>query len=223
MPRRLIAPRRAAPVLVAVCLAACAGKGRPPAAVAADATPVEVTRAFYRALHARDATAAGRLVATAQGGAAAASFIELAAAYQSLEATLRERFGDSAARAVGYAERVAAEERALQEATEAVSGEQATVTAGDHRLAALRRVGGAWRVVLDEALTSDAGLAALAAEAGASRRAVERVAPAIRAGLFDDPEDALEAFRNEVSVAMGGGSPELPRPARPPPPAGVAL
>lgn len=219
MPLHRAVPGRARPVLLAACLSACAGGAARVSAPAAEpSTPVEVTRAFYRALHAGDARSAGRLVASARGDAAAAAFVEKAAAYQRLEAALRDRFGDAAARAVGYDERVAAEERALRAAQEEVRGEVATVADGEHRLASLRRVGSEWRVVLDEALTSEAGIVALASDAVASRRAAERVVPAIRAGLFDDPEDALEAFRNEVAIASGGGSSELPRP-----PTGVDL
>jgi hypothetical protein len=111
---------------------------------------------------------------------------------------------------VGYASRVAAERAALAGADAAVEGDRATVTGGGSTLASLQRIGGAWKVVLEDALATDEGVAALEAEADASRRAAERVVPAIRGGLYDSADDALEAFRNELSTAGVGEEPDLP-------------
>lgn len=214
---------RAFPAVAALAaltaLAACAGaRSRSPAP--GEGTPVEVASAFYRALHAGDAPGAARLVDGPRAGEATAAFVSMARAYEQLEQALTARFGREAARAVGYAERVAAEDEALQSARAEVQGDTATVLSDDRPLATLRRVKGAWRVVLEEALSSDEGLTALGAEAEASAAASSRVAPAIRGGLFDDPEDALEAFRNEVEVARGSAAPrgsESPAaPAEPP-------
>jgi len=83
----------------------------------------------------------------------------------------------------------------------------------------LHRIEGVWRVSLDEALATERGVAGLALEAEASAQAATRVSPAIRHGLFDGPEDALEAFRNEVSLLMEGAQPDLPRSPPEPDPA----
>jgi hypothetical protein len=175
------------------------------------AAPIEVARAFYGALHAGDAKTAAELVGSPRARSATDSFVKLANAYRELERAVGGRFGADAARAVGYSDRVAAEDEALRRASQEVKGDEATVTAGEQTLAALRKVNGAWRIVLEEALSSERGLAGLVLEAEASRQAVERVTPAIQQGLFDAPEDALEAFRNEVAVQMQGAQPDLPR------------
>jgi len=217
-------------LLVALAIG-CAARGRAaPApgegAPAAAGSPLDVTRAFYRALHDGDAERAARLVESPNAAAATASFVKLAKAYEAVEGALRDRFGPEAAHAVGYADRVAAEADALRVAEALVKGDHALVTAGDHTLATLRRVGGAWKVVLEDTLTSEQGLRTLVLEADAARDAAERVAPAIRSGLFDGPEDALEAFRNEMAVRIQGEQPDLPRSPEPPPagaPEGVPL
>lgn len=203
--------RRASAAAALLALAACAaGRPRPPAA--AEAAPLEVTRAFYRALHAGDAASAARLVDGPRAGEATAAFVQLARAYEALEQAMVARFGREAGRAVGYAERVAAEEDALRSARAEVEGDRAAVLSGERPLAVLRRVDGAWKVVLEEALAGEQGLAALEREAEASAAAAEKVAPAVRGGLFDSVADALEAFRNEVEIARGGVAPGAERP-----------
>ncbi|GEJ56265.1 hypothetical protein [Anaeromyxobacter diazotrophicus] len=203
---------RAAAALLA--LAACAaGRTRPPAA--AEAAPLEATRAFYRALHAGDASGAARLVDGPRAGEATAAFVQLARAYEALEQAIAARFGREAARAVGYAERVAAEEDALRSARAEVQGDRATVLSEERPLATLRRVDGAWKVVLEEALADEHGLAALAGEAEASAVAAEKVGPAVRGGLFDSAADALETFRNEADIARGGLVPDGEGPGEP--------
>ncbi len=213
----------AAALALATACAAPRGQGRPSGHPAAAASPLEVARAFYGALHGGDAEGAARLVGSPHGRSATESFVKLAKAYRELESAVAERFGADAARAVGYADRIAAEDEALGRATAEVSGEEATVTSGGRTLATLRKVGGAWRVQLEEGLATERGRAGLALEADASSRAAARLAPAIRGGLFDEPEDALEAFRNEVSLSMEGARPDLPRGPTEPLPGDVTL
>jgi hypothetical protein len=210
---------RAVPALVLLALmtTGCAARSREgPSAgdgvTGADrASPLDVARAFYGALHGGDAEGAAKLAGSPNSRPATDSFVKLANAYRDLEGAVAEHFGSEAAHVVGYRDRVAAEDEALRQAKEQVKGGEATVTAGDKLLAALRKVNGEWRVVLEEALSTERGVAGLALEAEASRQAVARVAPSIRQGLFDGPEDALEAFRNEVTAFMQGVEPDLPR------------
>jgi hypothetical protein len=196
---------RGAALAALFALASCAGARPQPGAE--EGTPVAVTRAFYGALHAGDAAGAARLAEGPHAGEVTAAFVEMAHAYSTVERALAARFGPDAARAVGYAERVKAEDEALRTARAEVKGDAATVLSDDHPMATLRRVRGAWRVELEDALLSGQGLAALAGEARASATAAEKVAPAIRGGLFDDAENALEAFRDELELARGGSSP----------------
>jgi hypothetical protein len=207
--------RRAAVLLLAGFTGCASQRGSAGAAAPAEgapgAGPLDVARAFYGALHRGDPAAAARLVASPNAAAATGALVTLARSYQALEAVIGERFGASAAQAVGYSDRVAAEDAALAGATVEVQGDRAVVRSGDETLAILARRGGAWRIELEEALATDRGLAALVLEAESSRDAVARVSPAVRAGLFDAPEDALEAFKNDVAVSMQGGRPDLPR------------
>lgn len=199
-------------VATALAVAASCSGGRPrPAAADPSAAPLEVTRAFYRALHHGDASAAAELVDLPEASRATTSFVKMARAFETLEIALVERFGRAAAGVVGYAERVAAEDEALRSARAEVRGDAATVLADDSPLARLRRVKGAWRLALDEALSTEAGLETLGRQADASAAAAERVAPAIRGGLFPDPQDALEAFHNEAEVVEQGATSDLPR------------
>ena len=207
--------RRPVRAWVAALLCACAARAPVARTATADAlrpgaTPLEVARAFYSALHAGDAAAAGRLVASRNGARVAESFVAIAGAYRLLEDALRTAYGEDAAGAVGYRARVEAEDEAMARATQVVRVDDAVVSAGDQLLATLRREGGGWRVVLDDALTTDTGVAAIAREAAATRAASERVAPAIQHRLFGSAEDAVEAFRNEVMAQMGREEEELP-------------
>jgi len=222
-----MAHTRFAVALALTAAAACASERPRPAATDPGATPLEVTRAFYRALHRGDAPAAAQLVDLPEAVRATTSFIKMARAFETLEDAVAARFGREAAGVVGYARRVAAEDEALRSARDEVRGDTATVLADDSPLARLRRVKGAWRVALDEALSSEAGLAALGRQADASAVAAEHVAVAIRGGLFEDVQDALEAFRNEAELAEQGATSDLPRPdatgEKPPVPEGVGL
>jgi hypothetical protein len=208
--------RGAPAVAVALASALAAGGGcagaRAPAPPPQDdpaATPVEVTRAFYAALHGFDAPRAAALVASPSAPRATAAFVTMARAYESVERALQARYG-RAVEGVGYDARVAAENAALMEARAQVDGDAATVTGRGMGLASLRRTPGGWRVLLDDALGTEAGLAALERDAEASRRAAERVVPTIQGGLFDDPDDALQAFRNELASGSSGEAPDLP-------------
>lgn len=207
--------RRPARACVAALLCACAAHA-PVARTATEdalrpgATPLDVARAFYAALHAGDAPAAGRLVASRNGARVAAGFVAIAGAYRRIEDALRTAYGEGATGAIGYRARVEAEDEAMARATQTIRGDDAVISAGDQLLATLRREGGAWRVVLDDALTTDAGVAAIAREAAATRTASERVTPAIQHRLFDSADDALEAFRNEVQAQMGAEEEDVP-------------
>ncbi len=207
-----MAPNRFAVALALAVVASCAG-GRPrPAETDPGATPLEVTRAFYRALHHGDAPVAAQLVDLPEAARAATSFVKMAHAFETLEAAVAARFGREAAGVVGYTQRVAAEDEELRSARDEVRGDTATVLADDSPLARLRRVKGTWRIALDDALSSEAGLAALGHQADATAVAAERVAVAIRGGLFPDAQDALEAFRNETELAEQGATSDLPPP-----------
>jgi hypothetical protein len=196
--------------LVALCACTLRDGARPSVDEAAAA--LAVARDFYGALHRGDAARAAALVATREAGRATDAFVKLARAYQTVEDALRERFGARAGDAVGYAARVAAEDEALRRAEARVDGAQAVVTSGENTLATLQKVGRAWRIVLEDALATDEGLARLASEADGTQRAALRVVPAIRGGLFESPEDALQAFRNELGT-LGGVDPDrLPGP-----------
>jgi hypothetical protein len=221
--------RRPAVLLLAAFTACASQRGATgavaPAEGAPGAGPLDVARAFYGALHRGDPAAAARLVASPNASAATGALVTLARSYQALEAVIGERFGPRAAETVGYTDRVAAEDAALAGATVEVQGDRAVVRSGEETLAILARGGGGWRIELEEALASERGLAALVLEAESSREAVARVTPAVRGGLFDAAEDALEAFKNDVALRMQGARPDVPRapgqaPADPP---GVSL
>jgi hypothetical protein len=207
------AARLAAIAAAALALACVTRGGRvaSPSSAAVASEPLEVARGFYGALHSGDASRAARYVASSNAGPATAALVTLSRAYQSLEAAMRDRFGAAAARAVGYTDRVAAEDAALAAARADVDGDRAVVRAGDETLATLHRVRGTWRIVLEDALATDQGIAALVLEAESCRDAAARVIPAIRGGLFDAPQDALEAFKNDVALRMQGARPDLPR------------
>jgi hypothetical protein len=219
----------------ALAVAACAGAGRAGDAAGAPVRaahpdgasgPLEVARTFYAALHRGDAAAAGRLVASPNAGPALTALVTLARSYQSLESAVADRFGAEARHEVGYSDRVAAEDAALAAARAEVSGDRAVVRSGEETLATLDGSGGRWRILLEEQLATEEGIAALVLEAESSRDAAARVVPAIRGGLFDAAADALEAFKDEVTVAMQGGERDLPRPPRraePREPGGVDL
>jgi hypothetical protein len=211
---------------------ACASRGGPAASPAparvdpARAGPLDVARAFYSALHRGDAGAAARLIASPNAEPATAALVTLAGAYQALESAVRDRFGPTAAHAVGYTERVAAEDAALAAARAEVEGDRAVVRAGGETLATLERRRGSWRIMLEDALATEQGIAALVLEAESSRDAAARVVPAIRGGLFDAPEDALQAFKNDVAVGIQGAEPDqagAPPGRSPREPEGVAL
>ncbi|MFL5273808.1 MAG: hypothetical protein ACJ79R_19595 [Anaeromyxobacteraceae bacterium] len=207
--------RRTAVLLLAGFTACASQRGTTRAAAPAEgapgAGPLDVARAFYGALHRGDPAAAARLVASPNASAATGALVTLARSYQALEAVIGERFGARAAQAVGYSDRVASEDAALVGATADVQGDRAVVRSGGETLAILARGGGAWRIELEEALATERGLAALVLEAESSREAVARVSPAVRGGLFEAPEDALEAFKNDVALRMQGARPDLPR------------
>lgn len=207
----------AAAAVVALACAGAGAPGREGGGVAPAASPLDVTRAFYAALHGGDAQGAAKLVGSPRALSATESFVKLALAYRDLELAVRERFGPDAARTVGYADRIAAEDEALRRATAQVKGDDATIRANGETLALLRRMDGAWRIQLEDAFATESGMAGLVREAEASTEAAARVAPAIRQGLFDGPEDALEAFRNEVSLRMEGAQSDLPGPPQPRP------
>ncbi|HTP28928.1 MAG TPA: hypothetical protein VMK12_25125, partial [Anaeromyxobacteraceae bacterium] len=190
-------------LLVGGCAAPTAslGAGTP---ASSHASPLTVARAFYGALHGGDAEGAAKLLATPNARTATNAFVTLSRAYRDLEKAVGERFGAEATHAVGYGDGVAAEEEALRRASEEISGDEAVVTAGNRTLATLRRIDGTWRVLLSDSLSTSDGLVELAQEAVATQKAAARVAPAVRQGFFNGPEDALEAFRNDVASSLVG-------------------
>jgi hypothetical protein len=211
-------------LLLLLAATACAGAGRSPPGAAE--SPLEVVRGFYAALHrgdARDAAARVGSPGAPEALRATQAFVDLAAAYRDLEAAIHARFGPAAAQAVGYADRVAAEDQAVREAREEVTGDAAVVSTGGRAMATLRRREGAWGIVLEPRVATASGLRALVLEAQATRETAARVVPAIRQGLFDSADDALDAFRETLSVRLQGEEPDLPPgPPADAPPAGAA-
>ncbi len=207
----MLAPKRHLLALCCIAAAGCAARGASRASAAAGGVgeaPLDVTRAFYAALHAGDARRAASLVDASNAVSVTASFVKISRAYADLESAVRDRFGAEAARTIGYAARVAAEDEALSVAEEDRQGDRALIRSGDRTLARLRLVAGTWRIALEDELVTERGAAALALEAEASRQAAAEVVPVIRGGLFDAPEDALQAFRNEFEAQMGRASPD---------------
>jgi hypothetical protein len=192
---------RAVATTVALALAGTASAA--PARRAGPAAPLEVTQAFFQALHAGDVGRAARL---AEGNArpAIAAMVRSAKAHRELEAAVAKRFGRDEAARVGYGNRVQSEVKALLGAQEIVQGDEAEVVTLDGRtMATLKRVKSAWKVELDDdALTKD-GQARLAREADATVAAARAVVPAIRAGRYRDAPAALRDFRARVAAKLG--------------------
>jgi hypothetical protein len=198
------------PTALALALALHAAPAAPGAA-----GPLDVTRAFYKAVHGGDAAAATRLVPAAVRPALA-SWVRLGEAHRRLEAAIAQRFGEREAGLVGYGDKVQAEVKALLGASERIAGDAAEVVSLDGRvLATLKRTRQGWKVELDDALASAAGRERLAREAGAAERAARRVAQGLRAGRYDDALAALRDFRREVAAALGEPLPPEGAPAAP--------
>jgi hypothetical protein len=164
-------------------------------------SPLDVTRSFYRALHAGDAAKAARLTA-GNTKPSLEAFVRIARAHRDLEAAVARRFGRDEAGLVGYGSRVQAEAKALLGAEEEIDGDEARVTSLDGRiLATLRRVGKAWKVELDELVVTPGGAARLSKTAAATEAEERRVVAGIRAGKYADAESAVLDFQQRVAKA----------------------
>jgi hypothetical protein len=195
--RALAAAAVVALSLPSTSLAAPAGR-RP-------ASPLAVTRAFYRALHAGDPAGAARLV-HGDGRPVLDAFVRGARAHRRVEAAVAQRFGREAAGLVGYGNRVQAEVKALLGAGEDIDGDEATVSALDGgTLATLKRVGAAWKLELDDELLSPAGKARVAREARAAEAAARTVVAGLRGGRYPDAGAAVRDFRSRARLP--GASP----------------
>lgn len=165
--------------------------------------PLEVTRAFYKALHAGDATKAAKLTA-GDARPALAAYVRLARAHRQLEAAVAKRFGDEEAALVGYGNRVQSEVKALLGATEEIDGDEARVTTVDGRtLATLRKVGNRWKVELQDAVAGAEGRRRITRSAAATESEAKRVMDGIRAGKYSDAESAVRDFQTRVAKATG--------------------
>jgi hypothetical protein len=196
------------PLAIAAALLAAAVVGAAPAR-----GPLEVTRAFYRAVHAGNAVAATKLVAP-DVRPALASWVRLGEAHRRLETAIAGRFGEQEAARVGYGNKVQAEVKALLGASERIAGAQAEVVAVDGRvLASLKRTRDGWKVELDDALASEEGRTRLAQEAEAAERAGRLVARRLGQGEYEDAAAALREFRQRVAAATGEARPPRSSPA----------
>lgn len=170
--------------------------------------PLEVTRSFYRALHAGDAAKAAQLAA-GDTKASLRAYVRLARAHRDLEAAVVRRFGRDEAGLVGYGNRVQAEVKSLLGASEEIAGDEARVTSLDGRiLATLRRVGKSWKVELDDIVARPGGSARLAKNAALTEAEARRVAAGIRAGRYADAEAAVRDFQLRVAKATSASQPE---------------
>jgi hypothetical protein len=170
--------------------------------------PLEVTRSFFRALHAGDAAKAAQLAA-GDTKASLQAYVRLARAHRDLEAAVARRFGREEAGVVGYGNKVQAEVKSLLGASEEIEGDQARVTSMDGKiLATLRRVGKAWKVELEDTVATPGGSARLARSAALTEAEARRVAAGIRAGRYADAETAVRDFQERVARASGAAQAE---------------
>jgi hypothetical protein len=176
---------------------AFAAPARPPPA---EASPAEVTRAFYRALHAGDAAAAARL-ADGDARPVVEAFVRSARAHRDVEAALARRFGPAAAARVGYGNRVQSEVKALLGAEDVIEGDEAQVVTVDGRpLATLKRVEGRWKLELDDAVLTPQGQARVRAEARAAEAAAKTVVAGVRRGKYPDAGAAARDFQRRAGL-----------------------
>jgi hypothetical protein len=163
--------------------------------------PLDVTRSFYRALHAGDAVKAAQFTA-GNSKASLQAYVRIARAHRELEAAVARKFGREEAGIVGYGNRVQAEVKALIGAEEEIDGDEARVTSLDGRvLATLRRVGKSWKVELDDLVVTPSGAARLTKAAAATEAEERRVVAGIRAGKYEDAESAVRDFQRRVAKA----------------------
>jgi hypothetical protein len=169
--------------------------------------PLEVTREFYKALHAGDAAKAAKL-AVGDAKPALSAYVRLARAHRQLEEAVAKKFGQEEAALVGYGNKVQSEVKALLGATEEIDGDEARVTGEDGRiLAALRKIGGRWKVELQDSISTEAGKRRIAKGAAATESEARRVMAGVRAGRYPDAESAVRDF--QLRVAKATGEPEV--------------
>jgi hypothetical protein len=217
---------RSARLAAALILALTALFGQLGASSAAPAAePLDVTREFYKALHAGKARAAAKLTAAGEDAEPALrSFVQISRSYRSLEEALAKRFGPEGAEQVGYGRKVQSEIKALLAATVEIEGETARVAALDgHTITTLRNVGGAWRVELEEALETPEGRAAFAVQARATEGAAKQVVPRIRTGKYATARAAVDDFENRIARAAAGVRRGMPPGRGSPEPEGTQL
>lgn len=168
--------------------------------------PLEVTREFYRLLHAGDAAKAAKL-ALGDAKPALAAYVRLARAHRQLEAAVAKRFGRDEAALVGYGNKVQSEVKALLGATEEIDGDEAVVLSLDGRaLASLRKVGTRWKVELQHGASTAAGRERISKSAAATEGEARRVTEGIRAGKYRDAEAAVRDFQTRVAKVAGAAA-----------------
>lgn len=206
-------------VLVASATTPALARG---ASTAAD--PLDVTREFYKALHAGNARTAAKLTANDDAEAVMKSFVRISRSYRELEAAIARRFGAEAASDVGYGRKVQAEIKGLLGATVEIEGDHARVAGLDgETISTLRKVRGAWKVELEDLLETAEGRAAFAAQAKATSGASKQVIAGLKAGKYATSRAAVDDFEARVARAAAGVRREAP-PHRPAPePEGTQL
>jgi hypothetical protein len=213
-------------LLAAVAIGVVAGIGATVevAAAAPSADPLDVTRDFYKALHAGDARAAAKLTAAADAEPVLRSFVRISKSYRALEAALAKRFGADAAEQVGYGRKVQDEVKALLGATAEIEGDTARVAALDGQtITTLRKVKGAWRVELEDTLDTAEGRAAFTAQAQATEEASKQVVARIREGKYTSPRVAVDDFEARIARAAAGVRRGTPPQRSAPEPEGTQL
>ena len=224
---RTAAPRPApasARLALALLLVLVAAVSAPARGAPKNAGPLDVTREFYKALHAGNARTAAKLTANDDAEAVMKSFVRISRSYRELEAAIAKRFGAEAAGDVGYGRKVQAEIKGLLGATAEIEGDRARVAGLDGAtITTLRRVRGAWKVELEDLLETAEGRAAFAAQAQATSGASKQVIAAIKAGKYATSRAAVDDFEARVARAAAGVRREAP-PHRPAPePEGTQL
>ncbi|HET7752324.1 MAG TPA: hypothetical protein VFK85_00325 [Anaeromyxobacteraceae bacterium] len=186
--------------------------------------PLDVTREFYKALHAGNARAAAKLTSASDAEPVLRSFVQISRSYRTLEEALAKRFGPEAAEQVGYGRKVQSEIKALLGATVEIDGDTARVAGLDgHTITTLKNVRGVWRVELEEALETADGRAAFAAQARATEGAAKKVVPRIRSGKYSTPRAAVDDFEAQVARAAAGVRGGMPPERGAPEPEGTQL
>jgi enoyl reductase-like protein len=209
---------------VAMAVVAAIGGAVEVAVAAPPADPLDVTREFYKALHAGDARAAAKLTTAVDAEPVLRSFVRISKSYRALEAALAKRFGADAAEQVGYGRKVQDEVKALLGATAEIEGDMARVAALDGQtITTLRKVKGAWRIELEDALDTAEGRAAFSAQAQATEDASKQVVSRVREGKYATPRTAVDDFEARIARAAAGVRRGAPPQRSAPEPEGTQL